>query len=219
MDFQIVSKVFQNIVQENGMLLKHIPHDMQTVDICVSAINNYPESLEYVRPDLQTEEMCRTAVMLNPHVIEYIRRYIQTSFMCMVSLLNCKDISEHIRPKFRNISNYVVNMVEMGEYLIPYDQSIHTDVHNNVVEMIKKEIEYKLNRGKIENGFSETPSYLIEYMIKYYIREINDAASSFIRDYSVTSDWIREHCIVKYASMTLVLKDYEINLYDFIKIV
>jgi hypothetical protein len=192
---------------------------MQTNEICVAAINNHPESIEYVRPDLQTEEMCCTAVILNPHVIEYVRRYIQTSFICIISLLNCKDILQYIRPKFQNISKYVVNIVETGEYLQPYNQSIHTDEHNNVVEMIKREIEYKLNRGKIEHGFSETPSHLIEYMIKYYIREINDAAESFIRDYPVTLDWIREHCIVRYTSMTLVLKDYEINLYDFIKIV
>jgi hypothetical protein len=64
----------------------------------------------------------------------------------------------------------------------------------------------------------EVPEYLIEYMIKYYIKDINKAAAKFIEycDYTddakyLRSSWLREFCVAG-SNMTILRDDKNIDI-------
>jgi hypothetical protein len=193
--------------------LRHIPEESQTFELAMAAIECWSESLEDVRPDLQTTEMCRLAVILNPSEMEFVRPELQTHEMAVIVLLG-SDESEYIR------AQYVYEMIKAGANLQQYNQSVHDDIHNNIFRMMKEELESNFVHGRLGNGYTELPDYLIKYILDYYIKDINKAAADFI-EYcdnpddakNPELDWIRDFCVAGY-DMKIQFNDITIDIYD-----
>jgi hypothetical protein len=144
--------------------------------------------------------------------------------MAIISLFHFNSLN-YIRHDLRERAQYVFDIVKSGANLHPYNQSVHDDIHNNIVRMMKREIETSLTIGRNDDGFTKTPRYLIDYIINYYIKEINEAAANYIEccydpddAKNPELDWIRECDVdVDYTDMILFIQNKPIYIYDFIK--
>jgi hypothetical protein len=207
-----MESVLQKMVTESGVLLRHIPYDMQTQEICDIATKENPYSLEYVRLDFQNSEMCKTAVIKKPDSFDFVRPDLQTEEMAIIALIHYPFMSKFIRLDLIDRVRFVIKMIKSNVY--------KSSSYNNIVEMIKYEIKYMLTTGKIENGLVVTPMYMINYMIDYYMPDINEAAASFTRDYPYVEpsiDLIQDYCSICASTMTLFINEKSFCLYDCIK--
>jgi hypothetical protein len=141
-----------------------------------------PNIFKNVIPEFQNVDMCLAAVISNPSLFRNVRPDLQTDEMSIISVLYDSSTIELVRPDLRDRVKYVTKMIKAGINLYPYDQSVHSDIHNVVVDMMKKEIKEKLTCGRKIHGLKKVPDYIIEYMIDYYIKDINAAAKAFIID-------------------------------------
>jgi hypothetical protein len=84
----LTEEISKLAVQQNGMSLKHIKGDLLTEEICKLAVQQNGLALRYVRnvrKDLQTYEICILAVQQNGFAIRYVREDLLTREMCKLA--------------------------------------------------------------------------------------------------------------------------------------
>lgn len=72
-DQKIKVEFINFILSIDGLLIKHINKEEQTLELANCVINNNGSALGYIRVDLQTEEMCLKAISLNESAIFWVR--------------------------------------------------------------------------------------------------------------------------------------------------
>ena len=65
-------------LQEDGMMLRNMPSQFLTEEMCKLAVQECGYALQYVRKDLQTEEICKLAVQQNGCAIKHVRDDLRT---------------------------------------------------------------------------------------------------------------------------------------------
>ncbi|ARF10652.1 hypothetical protein Hokovirus_2_179 [Hokovirus HKV1] len=108
------TKLYENItsyelhlmIKKNWTFLKYVNDDKQSEELCMEAIKQNPNALQYIK--YQTNKMCQEAVRINPHslslvtyktpslcmeaiiqdptCIQYVPSYMQTHDICMEAL-------------------------------------------------------------------------------------------------------------------------------------
>lgn len=77
------NKMFMDVVSGNGLLLKYIPLQNRTLNLCVAAINQHPIAIQFVPPNIVTHGMCVNLLQKTPnvHVYNAVPRNLKTKFM------------------------------------------------------------------------------------------------------------------------------------------
>lgn len=71
---QISDEIYLNAVQQNGMLLEHIPHGRRNDNLLIAAVREEGNSIKYVLVCHRSIELCFIAVEQNPRAIEFVPR-------------------------------------------------------------------------------------------------------------------------------------------------
>jgi hypothetical protein len=64
-------------------ILKHMRPDLQTRDMCMKVLVEYPNAFRHVRLDLQDRDMCMFVLEKAPYMFPHIRPDLQDREMCM----------------------------------------------------------------------------------------------------------------------------------------
>ena len=93
-DEKIINTETQNLINFckcNGMNLKHIKLDSQTVEICLTAVQQNGLALQFVKE--QTEEICNNAVLNNPLAIQFVKNEFLNQSICKYAIKkNCSAL-------------------------------------------------------------------------------------------------------------------------------
>ena len=92
-------KICKNLVSKNGNLLRQIPEQSQSSDICMIAVCNKGIALEFVLESLKNSDMCMTAIQNNGLALEFVPIQFQSPDIIKIALLNNAQASKYILSK------------------------------------------------------------------------------------------------------------------------
>ena len=84
-----------NIVRKNGLMLQKIVN--QTEKICVAAIEQNPEAIQYVYPECMTDIVKMTAVTKDSTMLKYIDD--QTEELCLIAVTRYPNTIQYVSPE------------------------------------------------------------------------------------------------------------------------
>lgn len=136
-------RILKIAVKNTGSALELAPPELQTSEICYTAIEHCRISIEYVRPDLLTDEMkifalkidgmalghiknpspimCSIAVRNNPKAIKWVINDMKTQHMCDEAIKKVPELLEHVPSKYQTYEMcYCAIIEEKREKLIKY---------------------------------------------------------------------------------------------------
>ena len=87
-----------DVLNKNGLLLRHIPHDKQTYVMCMVAIINNPLAIEFSSPTLLTLPMCLQAVTIDGSCLPFIPENLQKKIIIETAIENGFKIRNHQKP-------------------------------------------------------------------------------------------------------------------------
>ena len=95
-----------NIVSKNGLMLQKIVN--QTEKICVAAIEQNPEAVQYVYPECMTDIVKMTAVTKDPTMLKYIDD--QTEELCLEAVKQNPKMLQYVNNQTEEICIKAVSM-------------------------------------------------------------------------------------------------------------
>ena len=69
-----------DIIRSDGNMIKYVPKNMLTQEMCKIAFEYNYETIQYFRDDLKTNDMCNKAYMLDKDMIKYIPEKYKISY-------------------------------------------------------------------------------------------------------------------------------------------
>lgn len=122
--FDISDDANKNVVdleqlEQDGLLLKNVPKNKQTEEMCITAINQNPNAYYYVR--IRTPTVLLTAVKKNPWLIEEMSRSEQTEEMCLEAVSRAGATLMHIYDSIKNdkICITAVKQLHFAMFYVP----------------------------------------------------------------------------------------------------
>ena len=92
--------IYEALVQEDSDVIKNIPDEFITAEICLTAVNNSYHYLEYVPEELKTPELCLTAVRINALALEYVPEELKTEEICLMAVQDNSYTFRYMPKKF-----------------------------------------------------------------------------------------------------------------------
>lgn len=83
---------YLEMVQKDGLAIKHIPSKYQTNELCMTAVKQNGWALRYVEE--QTPEICLEAVKKNGLALKYVED--RTTEICMEAVKQNKDALKYV---------------------------------------------------------------------------------------------------------------------------
>ena len=98
-DELLTENLCKNVVRQYGCLLKYIPNEKRTIEICKLAIEQDQFALLYVEE--QTDELCKLAVLKNGYALKCVKE--QTEEICILAMKQNKDAIMYVKNQTEEI--------------------------------------------------------------------------------------------------------------------
>lgn len=88
-------------LKKNGMLLKSVPVEERTEELCMIAVHQNPKALKYVPKKIQTEDLCKYALKKDPTVFDLVSVRLMSEKICLYAVKQDGMLLDKIDKKYR----------------------------------------------------------------------------------------------------------------------
>lgn len=117
-------------LHQNGLLLKNISKNEQTLEMCKIAIRQNPRALQYASKKCIDEEICLCAVKNDGNVFRYVPERFKVQEMCLLAIEADADLIEKIPSKWRTKELCLLAVQKKPETLKYTSQEIACEILN-----------------------------------------------------------------------------------------
>jgi len=110
-------------VNQNGLALEYVPHELRTEELCRIAVAQDGWALKYVPQKLRTDEMCRIAVKQDGRPLQYVPEPLRTEEMYRLAVAQNGQALDYVPGAMRTKELYRLAITQDGSLLkcVPED--------------------------------------------------------------------------------------------------
>jgi hypothetical protein len=106
--------LFYWAIEQNGLILQHIPEEYRTPELCRLAVEQYGLALYYVPGKYQTPELYRLAVEQDGHALRHVPEHKRTHELCWFTVERNGLALRHVPKKHRTSELYHLAIEQNG---------------------------------------------------------------------------------------------------------
>jgi len=100
-------KLCLQAVRQNGDALQYVPENLRTPELCFEAVRQYGYELRFVPQELRTPELCLAAVRQYGDALEYVPENLKTFEICLAAVRQygtaLEYVPENLQPKIQEL--------------------------------------------------------------------------------------------------------------------